>query len=269
VKPLSEEEIADGWIEHDGVKCPVGPYRHVDIMWSDRLVRKNHEAGYHQWRQFKDETASISAYRIVDQGEALKAAVHEGVDKMGDSEWIKWPYRGDKDINSDTIIEVKCGDGSTGIETLGEIINEWSNITHWRIADGEIVDKAVPDALDQGASLDDLEKSRTSFESQCEKTRGILNEAVALNDEPRWSHEEIIEHQRMLASRAMGDDKPAKDHRVMEFYKVQTETMTQVYLGDDRVCTLKGNVVTMAKHCPVMTVGDVNRLANFLRKMIK
>ena len=88
MKPLSEEEIAAGWKLHDGVKCPVGPYRHVDIMWSDRYVGKGHAAGAHQWGQFKDETASIFAYRIVDEdkvllGEALKAAVHEGVEKLG------------------------------------------------------------------------------------------------------------------------------------------------------------------------------------------
>jgi len=158
VKPLSEEELAEGWIEHITKVAPVfGGSSTIDVKFSNGEIVKDMIADNWSW----DKSSAygwVVAWRPHDpkrdQGEALKAAIHAGVDKLGGQD------------------------------------------------------------------------------------------------------------------KAMGDDKPAKDHRVMEFYKVQTETMTQVYLGDDRVCTLKGNVVTMAKHCPVMMVGDMNRLANFLRKMI-
>jgi len=89
VKPLSEEEIADGWIEHDGDSCPV----HDDAIVEVSLRRigkatKKDAKRAENWIWSRNTKHPITAYRVVaypvvDQGEALKAAVDEGVDKLG------------------------------------------------------------------------------------------------------------------------------------------------------------------------------------------
>ena len=81
MKPLSEEEIAEGWIAHDGEGCPVDKTVIVDVKKRGGAECLNFAADVWGWRHVS-KTADIVAYRVVNQGEALKAAVHAGVDKM-------------------------------------------------------------------------------------------------------------------------------------------------------------------------------------------
>ena len=87
MKPLSEEEIAEGWIEHDGGECPVSGSVMVQTMLYGGYTGAMGKAKPAEWWIWSRNTFyPIVAYRVVDQGEALKAAVHAGVDKLGDSE---------------------------------------------------------------------------------------------------------------------------------------------------------------------------------------
>ena len=82
MKPLSEEEIADGWIEPLPYVNPIDDNTEIDAMMSGGTVVKNVLARDCIWGP-RIDWPYIVAYRVVDQGEALKAAVHAGVDKLG------------------------------------------------------------------------------------------------------------------------------------------------------------------------------------------
>ena len=82
MKPLSEEEIAEGWIAHDGEGCPVDKTVIVDVKKRGGAECLNFAADVWGWRHVS-KTADIVAYRVVNQGETLKAAVEKGVDKLG------------------------------------------------------------------------------------------------------------------------------------------------------------------------------------------
>ncbi len=85
MKPLSEEEIAEGWIAHDGGECPVDDDVMIQTILLDGTKGAMGNANPANWWTWSRNTCyPIIAYRVVDQGEALKAAVDEGVDKMGD-----------------------------------------------------------------------------------------------------------------------------------------------------------------------------------------
>ncbi len=84
MKPLSEEEIEEGWIDYRGV-CPVAPECMVQVKCDDDLdgggeSKQIEKADDVHWGDNLEST--VYAYRVVDQGEALKAAVDAGVDKL-------------------------------------------------------------------------------------------------------------------------------------------------------------------------------------------
>jgi len=88
VKPLSEEEIAEGWIEHMTKAAPVfGGSSRIDVKLSNGEIVKDMIADNWNWGESSAYGWAV-AWRPHgpkrDQGEALKAAVHEGVDKLGD-----------------------------------------------------------------------------------------------------------------------------------------------------------------------------------------
>jgi hypothetical protein len=61
---MSQNE-QDGWIEHDGAGCPVGPQQRVRVRYRNGLLGKGMAAKFYGWgNRAEDPNFDVVAYRV-------------------------------------------------------------------------------------------------------------------------------------------------------------------------------------------------------------
>ena len=262
MKPLSEEEIAEGWKLHDGGECPVdGPLEvRVRTVSDDGAIRGestlSKPANEWDWSttaywrifNYREVTAEESlenfqnrvsrniweSAQVVDD-KALKAAVHAGVDKLGDSEPVTYHAI----MGQTYAVTLRKGDTISFAEPRN------STDTIRLIDTGD--DK--PTATEAFMVIDNVE------------TGAALQGGVVEAGESFFGAEQ---------DKAMGDDEPAKDLRQLgRFSHHGTAFTTHVFYDEHPIAMITDDVISWSYHMPDMKKAAVEAMHVYLGRVWK